>query len=182
MFLPHGIYKLNFNASLWAHILIKAGAETFWTSFLSKKFAVSTVLLENIKNILKLKKCYAPFKVIGFISSVRKNLVFWLGSSYKWTSQQIGPLNLKPEELSFTFSTLDGDKHLVWSDGAMDGSLCLPLMKLTMRFLNVVKPLQTLSRYFLLVLSGFPGLAWRSRTPAPSPEATSPLSQSSARS
>lgn len=44
---------------------------------------------------------------------------------------QIGPLTLKPEQLSFTFSTLDGDKHLVWSDGAKVSSLCLPLMKLS---------------------------------------------------
>lgn len=54
------------------------------------------------------------------MSSVRRVLVFWLGLRYKYTLQlcRVAPLHLRPEELSFTLSTLGGDQHLVWCDGA----------------------------------------------------------------
>lgn len=56
------------------------------------------------------------------------------GLSYKFTFQLCRcPLILKPAGLSFALSTLDGDKHLVWSKEVFVISLCLLLIQCTLR-------------------------------------------------
>lgn len=134
------------------------------------QYVLCTAFIKKIKDVLNHKKSYPLFNFIDVMSSAREKLVLWSGLSYRWIFQLCRPWSKKQTELSFIVSTLGGDKRLVWSDGETVSSLCLPLMKLTLRFLNSVKLLQTIwnirTKLFFFFLSCQVSWAW--------PEASAP--------